>query len=264
MQKLSVFFVSDHTGVTAEAVGHSLLSQFRELEYQALTVPFIDTPDKAASLADRVHAAMPALIISTLTDQAIRAKLRDCAAPMFDVFDAFSEPLAATLGMDPTASPGQIHGMSNSYHARIDAVNFALAVDDGLNPERLGEADLVLVGVSRAGKTPVSLYLALQYGKKAANYPLTPDDLGAHTLPPVLLAHRAKLRGLTLSAERLAQIRNERLPGSRYASLENCRGEIQAAESMMAASGIPVIDSTHRSVEEIAAMIVHEGTGARS
>lgn len=259
MQKLTVFFISDHTGVTAEAIGHSLLSQFQALDYQALTVPFIDTPAKAEALAARVRAAMPAMLISTLTDPATRAKLHACEAPMFDVFEAFSEPLAATLGMAPTASPGQTHGMSNSYHGRIDAVNFALAVDDGLNPDRLGEADLILVGVSRAGKTPVSLYLALQYGKKAANYPLTPDDLGAHTLPPVLLAQRAKLRGLTLSAERLSQIRNERLPGSRYASLENCRGEIQAAESMLAASGVPVIDSTHRSVEEIAALIVHAG-----
>ncbi len=259
MQKLTAFFVSDHTGVTAEAVGYSLLSQFRELEYQALTVPFVDTPDKAAALDGRIREAMPALIVSTLTDPAIRARLRDCGAPVFDVFDAFSEPLAAMLGMAPTASPGQFHGMSNSYHVRIDAVNFALAVDDGLNPDRLGEADLILVGVSRAGKTPVSLYLALQYGRKAANYPLTPDDLGAHTLPAVLLAHREKLRGLTLNPERLAQIRYERLPNSRYASLENCRNEIQAAESMMAASGIPVIDSTRRSVEEIAAMIVHGG-----
>lgn len=161
--------------------------------------------------------------------------------------------------MAPTASSGRLHGMGNSYHARIEAVNFALAVDDGLNPERLGEADLILVGVSRAGKTPVSLYLALQYGKKAANYPLTPEDLTAATLPPVLMKHREKLRGLTLSAERLAQIRNERLPGSRYASLENCREELRAAEAMMAASGIPVIDSTRRSVEEIAALIVHRG-----
>lgn len=257
MDKLTVFFVSDHTGVTAEAVGHSLLSQFRELEYQPVTVPFVDTPDKVESLAARVRAAMPAMIVSTLTDQAVRTKLRDCEVPVFDIFDAFSEPLAAKLGMAPTAASGQTHGMSNSYHMRIDAVNFSLAVDDGLNPDRLGEADLILVGVSRAGKTPVSLYLALQYGKKAANYPLTPDDLGAHTLPEILLAHRQKLRGLTLAPERLAQIRNERLPNSRYASLDNCRREIQSAESMLAASGVPVIDSTHRSVEEIAALIVH-------
>lgn len=257
MEKLTVFLVSDHTGVTAEAVGHSLLSQFSGLEYKTLTVPFVDTPDKAEALASRVRAAMPAVIVSTLTDPHIRAKLRDCGAPVYDVFEAFTAPLAALIGMAPIAASGQIHGMSNSYHARIEAVNFTLAVDDGLNPERLGEADLILVGVSRAGKTPVSLYLALQYGKKAANYPLTPEDLGAPVLPDVLLAHRNKLRGLTLSPERLAQIRNERLPGSRYASLENCRGEIRAAESMLAASGVPIIDSTHRSVEEIAALIVH-------
>jgi hypothetical protein len=257
VEKLTVFFVSDHTGVTAEAVGRSLLSQFSELEYKTQTVPFVDTPERVEALRNRVRTAMPALIVSTLTDQNIRARLRDCEAPVFDVFDAFSAPLAAWLGMAPTAASGHTHGMGNSYHARIDAVNFALAVDDGLKPERLGEADLILVGVSRAGKTPVSLYLALQYGKKAANYPLTPEDLGAAVLPEVLLRHREKLRGLTLSPERLAQIRNERLPGSRYASLENCRSEIQAAESMLATSGVPVIDSTRRSVEEIAALIVH-------
>jgi regulator of PEP synthase PpsR (kinase-PPPase family) len=249
--------VSDHTGVTAEAVGKSLLSQFKGLEYKTLTVPFIDTPDKARDLVKRVREASPAVIISTLTDQRIRSALRDCDAPIFDVFEAFSEPLAGLLGMAPTAASGHTHGMGNSYHTRIDAVNFALAVDDGLKPERLGEADLILVGVSRAGKTPVSLYLALQYGKKAANYPLTPEDLDAPTLPGVLLAHREKLRGLTLAPERLAQIRNERLPGSRYASLENCRGEIKAAEQLLKASRVPTIDTTRRSVEEIAALIVH-------
>jgi regulator of PEP synthase PpsR (kinase-PPPase family) len=257
VEKLTVFLVSDHTGVTAEAVGHSLLSQFRGLECKTLTVPFIDTPEKALGLVKRVRESMPALIISTLTDPQIRSALSDCDAPVFDVFEAFSGPLAAFLGMVPTVASGHTHGMSNSYHTRIDAVNFALAVDDGLKPERLGEADLILVGVSRAGKTPVSLYLALQYGKKAANYPLTPDDLYAPTLPEVLLAHREKLRGLTLAPERLAQIRNERLPGSRYASLENCRDEIKAAEQLLSASKVPTIDTTRRSVEEIAALIVH-------
>lgn len=257
MDKLTVFFVSDHTGVTAEAVGTSLLSQFRGLEYKTLTVPFVDTTDKAEALARRVREAMPAVIISTLTDQRIRSALHACDVPIFDVFDAFNEPLAAFLDMAPTAASGHTHGMGNSYHARIDAVNFALALDDGLQPEKLGEADLILVGVSRAGKTPVSLYLALQYGKKAANYPLTPEDLSASALPDALLAQRDKLRGLTLSPERLSQIRNARLPGSRYASLENCRTEIEAAEKLLSTSNIPLIDSTRRSVEEIAALIVH-------
>jgi len=257
MEELTVFFVSDHTGVTAEAVGESLLSQFSGLECKTLTVPFIDTPDKARVLAERVRQAGPAIIVSTLTDPHIRAALRACGVPVFDVFESFSEPLAAFLGIPLTAASGQVHSMNKHYDTRMHAVNFALAVDDGLQPERLGEADLVLVGVSRAGKTPVSLYIALQYGKKTANYPLTPEDLEAGELPAVLLAHREKLRGLTLSPERLSQIRNERLPGSRYASPENCRREIRIAEQLLAAAGVPMIDSTRRSVEEIAALIVH-------
>lgn len=257
MEELTVFFVSDHTGVTAAAVGKSLLSQFRGLEYKTLTVPFIDTPDKARALIIRMQEPRHALAISTITDQAIRSALKQGGIPVFDVFEAFSEPLAGFLGVSPAATAGQTHGMSNTYDTRIDAVNFALAVDDGLNPERLGEADLILVGVSRAGKTPVSLYLALQYGKKAANYPLTPDDLGEPSLPAVLLDYRDKLRGLTLSAERLSQIRQARLPNSRYASMDNCRSEILAAEKLLAASRVPLIDSTRRSVEEIAALIVH-------
>lgn len=259
MEKLNVFFVSDHTGVTAEAIGTSLLSQFKGVEYKTLTVPFVDTHEKVSDLASRVKASMPAIIISSLTDPAIRTALKNFGVPVYDVFDAFSESLGNFLGIQPTIASGHTHGMSRGYHDRIDAVNFTLALDDGLKPERLGEADLILVGVSRAGKTPVSLYLALQYGKKAANYPLTPEDLDSPSLPKVLLEHRDKLRGLTLAPERLAQIRNERLPGSRYASLENCRYEIQAAEKLMQADRVPVIDSTRRSVEEIAALIVHAG-----
>lgn len=257
MEALNVFFVSDHTGVTAEAIGRSLLSQFRSSPFKTLTAPFIDTPEKASTLIRRIQNAPRTIVISTLADPGLRMQFRQAGVTIFDVFDVFSEPLAAILGTSSAATVGQTHGMSNSYDARIDAVNFTLAADDGLNPNRLGEADLILVGVSRAGKTPVSLYLALQYGKKTANYPLTPDDFGSSALPGLLLPHKTKLRGLTLSPERLAQVRSERLPSSRYASLDNCRHEIQAAESMLAASGVPVIDSTRKSVEEIAALIVH-------
>ena len=186
MEELSVFFVSDHTGVTAEAVGRSLLSQFRGLHYKTLTVPFVDTPEKVQGVMQRVRETAPALIISTLTDPAVRAALRQCDAPVFDVFEAFSEPLANFLGVPPAATAGQTHGMSHSYDTRMDAVNFTLAVDDGLNPQRLGEADLILVGVSRAGKTPVSLYLDSPYqiskivGEYYSNY-----YLGRHGLPVV-------------------------------------------------------------------------------
>lgn len=252
-ENLTVFFVSDHTGVTAEAVGKSLLSQFSGLICKTLTVPFIDTPEKARDLAIRVRAAIPAMVISTLTNEPIRAALKECDVPVFDVFDAFSAPIATFLGLSPMASPGQTHGMGNSYDQRMEAVNFALALDDGLHPEKLQEADLILVGVSRAGKTPVALYLAMQHSMKAANYPLTPDDLSGTELPEPLRPHLPKLRALTLSPERLSSIRQARYPGSRYAGLDTCREELAAAEKLFLRHGIPVMDSTRMSVEEIAA-----------
>jgi len=137
----------------------------------------------------------------------------------------------------------------------MDAVNFALAADDGLATERYGQADLILLGVSRSGKTPTALYLAMHYGLRVANYPLTPENFERPGLPPQLKAHRAKLRGLVLAPERLAQIRAERRPGSRYAAPETCRGELRASEDLMRAEGIPIIDTTRRSVEEIAALL---------
>lgn len=252
---LTVFFVSDHTGVTAEALGKSLLSQFSGLACKTLTVPFIDTPEKTRELAMRVRAAMPAMIISTLTNDDTRTALKECDAPVFDVFEAFSAPIAAMIGVPAVASHGQTHGMSNSYDLRMEAVNFALALDDGLHPEKLQEADLILVGVSRAGKTPVALYLAMQHSMKAANYPLTPDDLTGTELPEPLLPHLSKLRALTLSPERLASIRQARYPGSRYAGLDTCREELAAAEKLFLQYGIPVMDSTRMSVEEIAARL---------
>jgi hypothetical protein len=143
--------------------------------------------------------------------------------------------------------------MANDYESRMDAVNFSLALDDGLEPQRLDQADLILVGVSRVGKTPTALYLALQYGLRAANYPLTPDDLAHRGLPDVLLAHLPRLRALTLAPERLSAIRQARYPDSRYASLAQCRDELAAAERLFRRHALPVLDTTRMSVEEIAA-----------
>jgi regulator of PEP synthase PpsR (kinase-PPPase family) len=257
MADWTVFFVSDHTGVTAEAMGRSLLSQFSGLHYKTLTVPFV-SPSNLPDLLNRIASSSPALVFSTLTDPALREKLAASVAPVFDPFSAFSVPLAQALEQTPVSIAGLTHGINQGYEDRMEAVNFALAFDDGLNPERLAEADLIISGVSRAGKTPTALYIALQYGQKVANYPLTPDDLEANSLPQQLLANLPRLRGLTLSPERLAQIREARLPSSRYASLENCRRELAAAERLFRKHGVPQIDSTHRSVEEIAARIVYD------
>jgi len=250
-----VFCVSDHTGVTVEAVAKSVLSQFPALEFSLIALPFIDSPEKARAAAARIAATPDALVFSTLTDSASRAVLRESGASLFDVFDLIAPAVETALGQVATPSGGRTHGMAHNYESRMDAVNFSLALDDGLQPQRLDQANLILVGVSRVGKTPTALYLALQYGLFAANYPLTPDDLAHHSLPGVLLAHLPRLRALTLSAERLAAIRQARYPGSRYASLAQCREELTAAESLFRKHALPVLDTTRMSVEEIAARL---------
>ena len=255
MKTLNIFFVSDHTGLTAEAVGVSLLSQFSGLDWKTRTVPFIDTADKAAALADQINQSQPAMIISTLADARLRETLKASGLMVLDVFEHMLPSLAAQLDSEPTAVHGLTHSMNAQYDARIDAVNYALAADDGQKPERMDEADLILVGVSRAGKTPVSLYLAMQYGIRAANYPLTPEDFARGNLPDEVMRNLPRVRGLTLSAERLAAIRQARYPGSRYAGLDECRKELTAADALFLHHGIPVMDSTRMSVEEIAARL---------
>jgi regulator of PEP synthase PpsR (kinase-PPPase family) len=253
MTNRRVFCVSDHTGVTVEAVAKSVLAQFPGHEFSLITLPFVDSAAKAQEAADQVRAAPGSLVFSSLTRPELRAPFRQREVNLFDVFDLIAPAVEAALGQPATPSGGRTHGMAHNYESRIDAVNFSLAVDDGLQPERLDQADLVLVGVSRVGKTPTALYLALQYGLYAANYPLTPDDLEHGQLPGVLLAHLPRLRALTLSPERLAAIRQARYPGSRYASLDQCRHELAAAERLFARHALPLIDTTRMSVEEIAA-----------
>jgi regulator of PEP synthase PpsR (kinase-PPPase family) len=255
MKKCLAYCVSDHTGVTVEAVAKSVLSQFPAFEFSLIVLPFVDSPEKAHAAAAQIAATPDALVFSTLTDPSLRAVLHDSRASLFDIFDLIAPAVENALGQTATPSGGRTHGMANNYESRMDAVNFSLALDDGLQPQRLDQADLILVGVSRVGKTPTALYLALQYGLRVANYPLTPEDLAQGSLPGILLAHLPHLRALSLSAERLAAIRQVRYPGSRYASLEQCRTELAAAERLFAQHGLPVIDTTRMSVEEIAARL---------
>lgn len=255
MKNRIAYCVSDHTGVTVEAVANSVLSQFPAFEFSLIVLPFVDSAEKAQAAAARIAATPSALAFSTLTDPDLRAILRECGAPLFDTFELIAPAVETVLGYPAIPSSGRIHGMANNYESRMDAVNFSLALDDGLQTQRIDQAELILVGVSRVGKTPTALYLALQYGLRVANYPLTPEDLAHPTLPDVLLANLPRLRALTLSAERLAAIRQVRYPDSRYASLEQCRTELAAAERMFKHHGLPVIDTTRMSVEEIAARL---------
>lgn len=257
-----VFLVSDHTGITAEIVGKSLLSQFPEVEFTYTSLPFVDSPEKAEQAVARLREAWAAsgmrpLVFSTLTDGRARDRLASSGALVLDIYGQFAGPLERELGRAATPLRGRLHGIDDhsGYHARIDALNYTLATDDGLNTDKYPLADLILLGVSRSGKTPTALYLALQYGLRVANYPLTVETFAQPGLPACLRAHKVRLRGLTLAPERLAQIRSERRPNSRYASLETCREELDRAMALMHAEAIPVIDTTQRSVEEIAALL---------
>lgn len=255
MKNRIAFCVSDHTGVTIEAVARSVLSQFPAFEFSLIVLPFIDSLEKAHNAVARITVTPNALVFSSVTDPALRVTLRESGAPLFDLFEMLIPTVERSLGQTATPHGGHTHGMTHNYESRMDAVNFSLALDDGLQPQRLDQADLILVGVSRVGKTPTALYLALQYGLRAANYPLTPEDLALHTLPEVLLANLPRLRALTISAERLAAIRQVRYPDSQYASLEQCRTELAAAERLFKSHDLPIIDTTRMSVEEIAARL---------
>ncbi|MYN41154.1 pyruvate, phosphate dikinase/phosphoenolpyruvate synthase regulator [Duganella sp. FT109W] len=260
----TVFFVSDGTGITAETFGHSVLTQF-ELRFRQVRLPFIDTLDKAYDALRKINEAFEndghrPIVFSTLVHTELSDVIRKCKGMYMDMFQTFVAPLEQELGVKSTHTIGRSHNIvdSEEYKNRIEAINFSLAHDDGQSHKNLAEADVILVGVSRSGKTPTSLYLAMQYGIKAANYPLIPDDFERGRLPSSLYEFKTKIFGLTITPERLSEIRNERRAGSKYASLENCRYEVNEAEAMMKREGIRWLSSTTKSIEEISTTILQE------
>jgi regulator of PEP synthase PpsR (kinase-PPPase family) len=262
----TVCFVSDRTGVTSETLGHSLLSQFEGLEFRTVTMPFIISVEQAHGVVARINAIaqdeqVPPIIFCTMVDDEIRAIVKQAKGLFLDFFDAFLSPLEAELKMRSAHVTGRNNygaGTDPAHSARIDATNFALANDDGAGARDYRSADVILIGVSRSGKTPTSLYMALQYGIFTANYPLTDDELESGTLPKVLLPYKQKLYGLTIKPERLQQIRNERRPGSRYASAQQVQYEVRTAQTLFERIGVPYIDVTECSVEEIASRILDQ------
>lgn len=259
----TVFFVSDGTGITAETFGHSVLSQFEGLKLRQVRLPFIDSAEKADEAVTRidhqgqVDGRRP-IVFSTLVDPGINRIVRRADALFLDLIATFVGPLETEFGVKSTHTIGRFHAVAESdrYKQRIEAIHFSMAHDDGQLHKDLEQADVILVGVSRCGKTPTSLYLAVQHGIKCANYPLIPEDFERRRLPDVLYRYKSKLFGLTISPERLAEVRNERRPGSRYAALETCRVEVVEAEAMMKREGIPWLSSTTKSIEEIATTVL--------
>jgi hypothetical protein len=265
-QRKRVFFVSDRTGLTVEALGSSLLTQFGSIDFLRLTLPFIDSIPKAIQVVAQVNEAerdsgQRPLVFSSIVADAVREEINKCNGLVLDVFERFIVPLEAELGIKSSHEVGRSHsGKAKDYNHRIEAINYTLAHDDGVTHRGLEEADIVLVGVSRSGKTPTCLYMAMQFGIKAANYPLIPEDLEANKLPATLepLKGQGKVWGLSIQPDRLHRIRTERRPDSRYAALDNCRYEVAAAEKLMKQAGIPFLDSTTKSIEEIATHMLHE------
>lgn len=260
----TVFFVSDRTGITAEMLGNSLLSQFEGLSFHRQTIPFVDTPEKIDEILNRIDENAAAegrrpLVFSSIVDDAMSAQLGRANALVLDLFQVFIAPLESELGVKSSHAAGRTHGIANSleYFARMEAINFTQAHDDGATTRDLAKAQLILIGVSRCGKTPTALYLALQFGILTANFPLTPDDFVDKKLPASILPYRDKLFGLTIDPERLQQIREARRPKSKYASLENCRYEVHQAEVLMQREKVATLDTTARSIEEIATTILH-------
>ncbi|MGH8597837.1 MAG: posphoenolpyruvate synthetase regulatory kinase/phosphorylase PpsR [Gammaproteobacteria bacterium] len=263
--KRRVFFVSDRTGITVETLGQSLLTQFPGIEFTTRTIPFVTNPITAEAAAETIRAAksqdgIPPLVFSTLTDQTTQNIITASNDHVFDLFGTFIGPLEDALGRESSHTAGRMHGMGDAtaYERRLTALNFTLSHDDGLHTRDLADADIVLIGVSRCGKTPTCLYLAMHYSLQAANYPLTEDDFGQCRLPRVLTGCRTKLYGLTILPEQLSRIRHQRRPHGVYSTLAQCQSEVARAEQVFRAENIPFLDTTTVSIEEIAATIVRD------
>ncbi len=256
-----VFILSDHTGLTAEAMARALLAQFPEEAYEIQRHPFLDSAAKVEEVAGLIAREEAPLVFSSLVDPAARKRLRElCGERLFDFFETYTPRLEALLGRKARPVTGSLHGIANHglYQERIRALDFSMVHDDGAVTRNYENADVVLVGVSRSGKTPTCLYLALHHGLQAANYPLVEEDLESPELPTALAPHRHKLVGLTIDPVQLQRIRIQRRSSGRYAALEQCQWEVRQAEALFRRHRIPTIDTTAISIEEIAAHITSE------
>lgn len=258
----SVFFVSDGTGITAETVGRTLLTQFEALGGPELRTPFVNSEQRAREVIRLIDFTAQRdgeapIVFQTIVDQKIAALIGESKGFVVDVFAGLLSPLETELGFSRSSEVGRAHGMNDTadYELRMDATNYALTHDDGIESD-YEHADVVLIGVSRSGKTPTCLYMALQHGVLAANYPITDEDFDQGRLPERLLSQKSKLFGLTIDPRRLAQIREIRRPNSRYASLRKCQREVSEAEGMFRRYGIPTVSTTHASVEELSSKVM--------
>jgi hypothetical protein len=258
--KRIIFFISDGTGITAKTLGHSLLTQFEQIKFSTITLPYINTAEKAHEAVQQINQMAEngtrPIVFATLLNPEMRRIISTCNGLVLDLFATFIQPLEYEFQTQSSHAIGKSHSVNTAYNERIEAINFALLHDDGQSYQRYEDAEVILVGVSRSGKTPTCLYLAMQFGVFAANYPLTDDDIKINALPKMLVPYQSKLFGLTIRPERLQKIRQERSPNSRYASLAQCQLEVQKVEALYRQFKLPFINTTVTSVEEIATNIL--------
>ena len=259
-----VFFLSNGTAITAETLGMSLLAQFPDHSFQTHTIPFVDSAEKAAAVTDDINRCIEEsgqlpIVICTMGDEDLINIIKHSKALVIDPFGDILPRLEKALAAQHH-QPFESHRTANPslYESRIDAIDYAMLHDDGGKMQNYDEADIILIGVSRSGKTPSCLYLALQYGIKAANYPITEEDMDTDQLPEPIAPFKKRLYGLTTDLQRLVNIREERRPNSRYASTNQCRFELRAVEEMYQRHRIPYINTSRMSVEEISARIIRD------
>lgn len=261
----SVFFLSDRTGITTEALGNALLTQFDEFDFRRELIPFIDSDSKAnmaiVKIQNRfIQDGNKPIILSSIINPELRDKFKLDCVYYIDFFESFIPKLEAEIGQKASLAVGKSHGINDEgkYYKRIDAIDFSLYNDDGATSKNYDMADVILIGVSRVGKTPTCVYLAVNYGIKAANYPLAELDLKHDKLPKVLVPYHGKLFGLTIEVDRLHHIRSNRIPNSKYAALKTCQDEILSAERIMREYDVPFLNTSKKSIEEIASAIMQQ------
>ena len=259
----TAFFISDGTAITAETLGRAILSQFASVPFETRVLPYVDNLERAEDAVEQINIAyqrdgLLPLVFDTIVSPEIREKINSAHSCNLDMYEGLIGRVAEETGVEPDGHSGHAHDNvdSETYKERIDAVHFALDNDDGARTRHYHAADIILIGISRSGKTPTSLYLALQFGIRAANYPLTEEDLNHNQLPKALREHKHKLFGLIIDTDRLVKIRQERRAGSRYSSYQQCQQEQRAIQGIYTSQGIPSLDVSEMSVEEIATRIL--------
>jgi len=261
MARLHLHLLSDSTGETLENVARAAVGQFENVETVRHFWPMVRTEQHLERIMDEFNRN-PGLVLFTLANPALRKKLekycRALGMPHLAPLDPVTDALSNILGQETVNRPGRKHILDEAYFARIDAIQFTIAHDDGVGAENWEEADIILAGVSRTSKTPTSIYLANR-GYKTANIPIVPES------PPPPSLFRLKhpmIVGLTTHADRLVQVRRNRLlsinqtPDTAYVDPDCVRDEVSDARRMFADQGWPVVDVSRRSIEEAAAAII--------